>query len=214
MKSIVSAASHPIAGFVFVFLLVGIQPISADTQHEGSGVEPSLQAAQMLIVRDYAGYDEISLPLDPRSESRGVRSPLFEEPPQPRPPTPAILSVPELSSSLDANGKVVVAGIRFDARNELDPSSKPALDQIGALLKQRPALRLHVVVHTDNIGALASNRELSQRYAHAICVALVVDYGIARNRLTANGLGSLSPLVSNQSGRGRATNRRVELVVQ
>ena len=65
-------------------------------------------------------------------------------------------------------------------KDELDPSSKPTLDQIGTLLKQRPALRLHVVGHTDNIGALAGNREISKRRAHAICVALVSEYGISR----------------------------------
>jgi outer membrane protein OmpA-like peptidoglycan-associated protein len=134
------------------------------------------------------------------------------------PPVPArpgaALNAAELGRSLDVNGKVVVGGIQFDAMDELLPSSKPALDQIGMLLKQRPALRLHVVGHTDNIGALAGNRELSKRRAHAICVALVTEHGIERNRLTANGMGSLSPMVSNQSGRGRAANQRVELVVQ
>ncbi|MEJ8856651.1 OmpA family protein [Variovorax robiniae] len=206
--------SHPIAGLAFALVLLGIHPPSADAEPSGSGGGARPQAAEVLIVRDYAGYDEIHLPLDTRPGLRSVHSPGSELPSQLPPSLPPVLSATELGRSLDLNGKVVVGGILFDARHELLPSNKLALDQIGTLMKQRPALRLHVAVHTDNIGSLASNREISQRQAHAICVALVMDYGIARNRLTANGLGSLSPVVSNQSGRGRARNRRVELVAQ
>lgn len=211
----VRAVVRPLVGCAAIaFLLSGFQPVSADTQRAANEADGDRQGHEVLIVRDYAGYDEISLPLDARPDAGSVRAPAAEPSPQTERPVPALLSAAQLSRSLDADGKVVLGGISFDAGGELQPSSKAALDQVGALLKQRPALRLHVVGHTDNTGALASNRELSKRHAHAICVALVIDYGIARDRLTADGIGSLSPVVSNQSGRGRARNRRIELVVQ
>ena len=125
------------------------------------------------------------------------------------------ITASELGKSLDANGKVAIYGILFDtAKADIKPESKASLDQIGALLKQQPALRLHVVGHTDNAGTLPANMELSRRRAEAVAVALTRDYAIAKDRLTANGVGSLAPVASNASDAGKAKNRRVELVLQ
>ena len=37
-------------------------------------------------------------------------------------------------------------------------------------------------------------------------------YGVARDRLLADGVGTLSPVATNRSDEGRALNRKVELV--
>lgn len=125
------------------------------------------------------------------------------------------LSASELGKSLDADGKVAVYGILFDTdKADIKPESKASLDQIGALLRQQGALKLHVVGHTDNAGALGANLALSKRRADAVAAALAKDYGVARDRLTANGVASLAPVASNASDAGRAKNRRVELVLQ
>ena len=71
-----------------------------------------------------------------------------------------------------------------------------------------------MVGHTDNVGNLPANLDLSRRRADAVAAALARDYGIARDRLTANGVASLAPVASNGSDAGRAKNRRVELVLQ
>ena len=103
----------------------------------------------------------------------------------------------------------------FDTgKADIQPASKASLDQIGALLKQQTALKLHVVGHTDNVGTLPANLDLSKRRADAVAAALAKDYGIAKDRLTANGVGSLAPVASNSSDAGKAKNRRVELVLQ
>ena len=126
-----------------------------------------------------------------------------------------VVSASEIGKGLDANGKVAIYGILFDTgKADIRPESKPSLEQIGALLKAQPALRLHVVGHTDNVGQLAANLELSRRRADAVAAALARDWGIARERLTANGVASLAPVASNRDAAGRARNRRVELVLQ
>ena len=125
------------------------------------------------------------------------------------------LSSSEIAKGLDANGKVAIYGILFDTgKADIKPDSKASLDQIGALLKQQAGLKLHVVGHTDNAGNLPANIDLSRRRADAVAAALARDYGIARDRLTANGVASLAPVASNGSDAGRARNRRVELVLQ
>jgi len=125
------------------------------------------------------------------------------------------LSASEMGKSLDASGKVAVYGILFDTnKSDIKPESRASLDQIGTLLKQQTRLKLHVVGHTDNVGTLPANIDLSKRRAEAVVGALAGSYGIARDRLTANGVASLAPVASNGDEAGKAKNRRVELVLQ
>ena len=125
------------------------------------------------------------------------------------------LTASEMGQSLTATGKVAVYGILFDTNKaEIKAESAASLEQIAALLKQQATLKLHVVGHTDSVGNLPANLDLSKRRADSVAAALTRDHGIARDRLTANGVGSLAPVASNASEAGKAKNRRVELVLQ
>lgn len=73
-------------------------------------------------------------------------------------------------------------------------------------------MKLVIVGHTDSQGELDYNMDLSTRRARAVEAALVSNYGIAKNRLSAWGVGYLSPVATNRSEAGREKNRRVELV--
>jgi len=70
------------------------------------------------------------------------------------------------------------------------------------------------VGHTDNIGTLSSNMDLSQRRAEAVVRALVSSHGVDAKRLHPIGVGPAAPIASNKTEEGRARNRRVELVEQ
>ena len=126
----------------------------------------------------------------------------------------ATVSVSEMTSQLSANGKVAIYGILFDsAKADIKPESKASLDEIAKLMKATPALKLHVVGHTDNAGGLEGNFDLSKRRAGAVKDALVKQYAIGADRLTANGVSYLAPVSTNGTEAGRAKNRRVELVL-
>jgi len=118
-----------------------------------------------------------------------------------------------LGGDITRSGHAAVYGIYFDtAKAEVKPESDAALKEIAKLLQQMPALKLLVVGHTDGVGALASNMDLSKRRADAVVAALTTKYGVAATRLSAQGAGPLAPVASNKSEDGRAKNRRVELV--
>jgi outer membrane protein OmpA-like peptidoglycan-associated protein len=122
-------------------------------------------------------------------------------------------SAAELAEGLDRDGHIAVHNIFFDTgRSDLKSESKAALDEIARLLKERPALQLLVVGHTDSTGTLESNMKLSVDRAAAVVRALVRDYGVATSRLTPQGVGPLSPMATNRTDDGRAKNRRVDLV--
>ena len=119
----------------------------------------------------------------------------------------------QMSNSLTANGKVSLYGIYFDTNKwEIKPASRTSLQEIAKLLKQQPALKLHIVGHTDNIGGYEFNLGLSKRRADAVVASLVKEYGIPATRLTANGVAYLAPVAPNTAESGREKNRRVELV--
>ena len=125
------------------------------------------------------------------------------------------VSASEMSKAIANTGRIALYGILFDtAKADLKPESKPALDEIAKLLQSDSKLKLRVVGHTDNQGALESNIALSKRRAEAVTAALASSYGIAANRLSAFGVADLAPVASNSGEEGRAKNRRVELVPQ
>jgi len=68
------------------------------------------------------------------------------------------------------------------------------------------------VGHTDMTGTLAYNMDLSSKRAQAVVDVLARDYGIASDRLQAQGVGPLCPVSTNRTEEGRKLNRRVELV--
>jgi len=120
-----------------------------------------------------------------------------------------------LASDITASGHSSVYGIYFDTgKADVKPESDAALNEIATLLRQQPGLKLLVVGHTDNVGQLAANLDLSKRRADAVVNALTTRYGVAANRLIAQGAGPLAPVATNHTEEGRAKNRRVELVEQ
>jgi outer membrane protein OmpA-like peptidoglycan-associated protein len=120
-----------------------------------------------------------------------------------------------LSTGISASGHIVVNGILFDtAKADVKPESKPALDEVAKMLKDNASLKVYVVGHTDNVGALAGNVDLSKRRAAAVVQELTTKYGIAAARLAPYGAGPYAPIASNDKEDGRTLNRRVELVKQ
>ena len=120
-----------------------------------------------------------------------------------------------MAKDIAATGRVVLYGIHFDTdKSDIKPESHATLAEIAALLEQDPTLKLNVVGHTDNVGGLDYNKELSERRAVSVVSYLTAQHGIESARLTPIGAGMASPVASNDTEDGRAKNRRVELVKQ
>ncbi len=80
-----------------------------------------------------------------------------------------------LGDDIAAQGHSTVYGIYFDTgKADIKPESDAALKEIGKLMQERASLKLLVVGHTDNVGALASNMDLSRRRADAVVKASAV----------------------------------------
>jgi OmpA-OmpF porin, OOP family len=125
----------------------------------------------------------------------------------------AFVNADDMKQSIHDSGKVALYGLYFDTdKDVVKTESQPTLAEIAKLLKGEPALRLHIVGHTDNQGKGEYNLDLSRRRATSVNRELTSKYGIAANRLDAFGCGLYAPVASNEAEDGRAKNRRVELV--
>ena len=117
-----------------------------------------------------------------------------------------------VATQLAASGHVRIYGINFDVDSDhLRADAKPAVDELLQALKANPTWHVSIEGHTDATGGAAHNLDLSQRRAAAVKAALVVA-GIAADRMTTTGFGQTKPVASNDTGIGRAQNRRVEVV--
>lgn len=95
----------------------------------------------------------------------------------------------------------------------LIPSARAKLDQVAAaLLNVDTDQNLVIEGHADARGPGKLNRELSAARAEAVRVYLV-ERGVPRAKLVALGRGEDQPRAANDTAEGRATNRRVEIVI-
>jgi OOP family OmpA-OmpF porin len=133
-----------------------------------------------------------------------------ETQPAPAPaPTPAPAPVPvptseKVSYSADAF-------FDFD-KAVLKPDGKAALDELTSKLQGMNPEVIIAVGHTDSVGTDAYNQKLSIRRAESV-KRYLQSKGIESNRIYTEGKGEKQPVASNQTGAGRAKNRRVEIEV-
>jgi peptidoglycan-binding protein ArfA len=122
-------------------------------------------------------------------------------------PLPALAALPR--------GTVVALPSLYFTQSTADllPASRPTLNTLAQELRQRPALRLEIAGHTDNVGEADRNLRLSQQRAQVVRRYLV-QQGIDSLRLTARGYGGTRPVADNRDPQQRPRNRRVEVVVQ
>ena len=85
------------------------------------------------------------------------------------------------------------------------------LDAIKEILKNYPNAKFSIEGHTDDVGDAKSNQKLSEARAKAVMDALVAK-GVNPANLTYKGFGESKPVASNKTAKGRAENRRTEVI--
>lgn len=120
----------------------------------------------------------------------------------------------ELKAKKTDRGMVLTLGdVLFDSgRAEIKAGALHNLAPLGNFLKGHPERRAQIEGHTDATGGSAANQALSERRAEAVRSALL-DMGVGRGQLSAQGYGETRPLAGDDSAGGRQINRRVEIVL-
>lgn len=110
-----------------------------------------------------------------------------------------------------AGPPIVIGAINFAFnKSDITPEAKNILDKIaGSLTEQVNSSRtITVTGNTDAIGSEQYNTKLGQDRADQ-AKAYLVSKGVAESRITARTAGEGDPLAPNTTDNGRATNRRV-----
>lgn len=124
---------------------------------------------------------------------------------------------PTLKAVLTKEEEEVIAkvfnNLEFETgKSVIRQTSYASLNELVELLKRKPAFRLLIDGHTDNVGSAASNMKLSNNRANAVKLYLT-ERGIDASRITATGYGMTRPIASNKTVEGRQKNRRVEFTI-
>ncbi|MBI6629587.1 OmpA family protein [Pontibaca salina] len=120
----------------------------------------------------------------------------------------------DFATQLTSTGYVVLHDLDFQTgADTLGPGPHATLGALASFLQDNAEYRISLVGHTDTVGGLESNIELSRRRAGAVRVRLIEGYGIAAKRIDTEGVGYLAPVASNLTAQGREANRRVEAVL-
>src|SRR4029077_20952346 len=85
----------------------------------------------------------------------------------------------------------------------LQPASQEQLNNIGAILKAYPKVKIRLGGYTDNTGDAAANVTLSDARANGV-MAELAKLGTDAGRMSAKGYGEEHPVANNATEEGRA----------
>ncbi len=120
----------------------------------------------------------------------------------------------DMTDALETTGRFILSDLVFETgSSDLDGSDFPSLAALADYLSANPKRTIALVGHTDAVGSLDGNIALSKRRAGAVRAELLQTYGIAPERVAAEGMGYLAPVGPNTTEVGRSLNRRVEVIV-
>jgi len=95
---------------------------------------------------------------------------------------------------------------------DLTSESAATIQRIAQLMVDNPTTRIEIGGHTDSDGEPEANVALSKTRADAVLDALVAA-GIDADRMVAVGYGDALPVATNETGDGKAQNRRIEFLL-
>jgi outer membrane protein OmpA-like peptidoglycan-associated protein len=106
-----------------------------------------------------------------------------------------------------------IGGVQFATGTAAtSATARESLSKFSGIVASYPGLRFNVEGHTDSVGSVAANNELSLKRAMAVRDYLI-EQGVPASSIDVAGLGLSAPIGDNSTTEGRARNRRVEIVV-
>lgn len=113
-----------------------------------------------------------------------------------------------------ARGLIVnMSDVLFDTgKYSLRPQAREKLAKVAGIVSGHPGLRLDVEGHTDNVGGVDYNQQLSEHRGESVRDYLTKQ-GMAAGSVSTRGFGKTQPVATNDTAQGRQQNRRVELVI-
>ena len=107
-----------------------------------------------------------------------------------------------------------LVGLQFASNSAaIDASFAPLMTKVDKAVAVFAQCRLTVEGHTDSNGKVERNQQLSNERAAAVMAYMTDTLRIPAFRIRATGYGDSRPIASNRTDEGRASNRRIDLVI-
>lgn len=109
---------------------------------------------------------------------------------------------------------IAPADTSFNAKRHelLLPNTLGPLSKVAKLVQDDPQSGVVVLGHSDSSGNKADNDKLSLQRAQAVAAIFHLS-GLGNDRLRFKGVGGDQPRADNKTAKGRALNRRVEVLL-
>jgi outer membrane protein OmpA-like peptidoglycan-associated protein len=113
------------------------------------------------------------------------------------------------SENINVAREITLGDMLFrTGKADLNEEGMAAAGQLATFMKNNPDRNIAVIGYTDSTGSRKLNAKLSDARAAAVKTVLV-EQGVAPDRVTATGRGPSDPVASNDTAPGRQQNRRV-----
>lgn len=94
------------------------------------------------------------------------------------------------------------------------PANYPLLNTVQRAIKTFGEPNVVIEGHTDSTGAETMNQKLSRSRAESVQQYLIHTGVLSAKKIIARGYGSSRPLASNATAKGRAINRRIDVIIK
>ena len=101
---------------------------------------------------------------------------------------------------------------QFD-RAELTNNARRTISEVSEVIKTVKDRHISIEGHTDSIGSVQYNKQLSRKRAQNVSNELSYK-GVPLRQISVIGYGEGAPIATNNTDRGRARNRRVEIIIE
>ena len=120
---------------------------------------------------------------------------------------PIIDSIPVITEDFE------ITNVNFDFNKfDISDSCQTILNNLAVYLNKNPNYKIMLIGYTDNIGSKKYNKDLSEKRALSVMYYLT-SKSVYRSRMDYLGYNYENPIADNNSGTGRAKNRRVEITL-
>jgi outer membrane protein OmpA-like peptidoglycan-associated protein len=105
-------------------------------------------------------------------------------------------------------------GIQFPVgKSVILPQNYALLSKVQQTIRTLGEVDVVIEGHTDSTGSTQLNEHLSEQRADAVRQYLVANETLPYDKIIAVGYGSIRPIASNKTAKGRAMNRRIDLII-
>ena len=127
--------------------------------------------------------------------------------PAPAAPAPAAPAPPKVIDKM-----TLKVNFDFD-KYSIRKADEAEMNKAVEFVKKYPNSKVKIEGHTDSIGTEKYNQKLSERRAEAVQNYLIQKGAVKKTNISTVGYGESKPIAENKTAKGRAENRRSEIMI-